>query len=556
MRFDSPESIDHRREADTFEVRAAVNRVLDAVHKHRLLIVLCCVFCLALVLLYAKTFQPVFRAEVLVRAEADDDKAREMFYSQWNTFRKLEVSSERELMTSAPVVRKVVTKLNLNYDDVHHTHIKQITYLWSKSSIGNAYRAVKKWFFPPTPAPFEPSPEEVEFSKTVKGFQDGAALEPVPDSHVGYLVVKGPSFRVAEMANTLIDEYIAFRRQMYVDEAENAYKTLGEEVERAAKERDRVMQLRLEFENRNQLAMGFVKDKAIMTNWAELKSRIDDGEFKLKNLEASLKVIDGQLGQESPTVLKSEMMGRNPMRDQMDETLFGLNKDLSAARQVYQPGSPELRAVETQIADLEQRRANEPKMLQSATDHELSNHYETLRARRQEIAVELASTRAELERMRQTYADTVARLAALPGLEKQYLVLERDQEIALIRLRELSEKLMQADVSRIAAKSAPSSLKVVDYATAPDKHSWPNVKLLSVVALLFGLTGGIGLALLAEILNNRATRSNLLQRPDLPVYATIEVTHRAGRLKRLSGGPTARLRNPVRALERLRNEEP
>lgn len=129
------------------------------------------------------------------------------------------------------------------------------------------------------------------------------------------------------------------------------------------------MQVRLEFENANQLSMGFVKDKAVMTNWAELKSRIDDGEFKLKNLEASLKVIDGQLGQESRTVLKSDMMGRNPVRDQMNETLFNLNKDLSSARQIYQPGSPELRAVETQIAELQRKLAAEPTMLQSGTDH-------------------------------------------------------------------------------------------------------------------------------------------------------------------------------------------
>lgn len=102
--------------------------------------------------------------------------------------------------------------------------------------------------------------------------------------------------------------------------------------------------------------------------------------------------------------------------------------------------------------------------------------------------MELASTRAELETMRQTHADTINRLAALPGaLEKQYLVIERDQEIALIRLRELSEKLMQADISRIAAKTAPSSLKIVDYASPPDKPTWPNVKLLSLVAVLLGL---------------------------------------------------------------------
>lgn len=519
-------------DVDTFDVQGAVAHLTDTVLKHKLVILLCCLFCLGLAWTYVKLFPPTYRAEVMVQAEVDDDKVREQFYSVWNVFRKSELGAEVELMTSSVVVRPVVEQLNLTYDDVYHSHLKHVLYMWEKSTIRKWYRKVKDWLSPPEESPFALTPEDIELGKAVKGFRDGAMLEPVPDSNVGYLVVKGPTYRVAEYANLLIDNYLTYRRGVYANEADMAYESLRKEVARAEQERDAIMEEMVRFEQAHGLAMGFTKDEAVLKNWALLTQMIQEYEFKQQNLEAGLQIINRQLTDESPTILKSNMEGRNPVHDDMRNSLFHLRKDLTAARLIYQPTSPEVRALERQIADLKSSLPSESEMVGSGIQTELSEHYEQLRARQHEIVADLASTQAELQRMQTTYEKVAARIDAIPDLNKQYTVLKRDQEIALVRVQTLQEKLVQADVSRVAARSAPLPIRVVDYASPPDKPSAPNTKLLVVVAVMFGLMGGTGLAFIIETLDNRATRRILLRRTDLPVYATIELAaHRSNRLR-------------------------
>ena len=540
---------------DSFDVQGAVTRVTDSVLKHKLIILLCVIICIGLVWTYIQLFPPVYKAEVMVQAEAEEDKAREGFYSSWNTFRKSELSSEVELMTSTPVAKKVVQELGLTYDDVYHTPLKQVLYLWEQSTIGNWYRKAKNWVFPPRESPFKPTAKEIELARTVTGFKDGARLEPVADTQIGYLVVKGPTYQVAEHANRLVDAYTEYRQELFSNEAETAFHSLTKEVARAELERNKVMKSRLVFEVKHGLALGLAKDKAVMENWAVLETMIQALEFKLNNLEAGYQVISEQLAKESPTLLSSDMKSRNPIHDGIRDSVFKMQKDLNGARLIYRPGSPELKDMETQIADLKAQLPGESKMVVSATDRGRSMHYEQLRGRKQEIEVEVASARAELQKMYQTQKENEARIALIPALEHEYLVLQRDQEMALSKMKLLREKLMQADVSRVTAMSAPPTLRVVEYASPPEKPSWPNSKLLYVVAIMLGSFGGVGLAIIIEMMNNRATRETLLLRHDLPVYATIEVSHRSRQMLRMIRSSDSRSKRPPLALELLRDPD-
>lgn len=544
--MNSNETRSQQNDLDTFDVRGAILRTLNTVLNNKLLILACTIFCVGLVWSYGKMFPPIYKAEVFVQAEPEEDKAREQFYGTWNTFRKSELSSEAELMKSTLVIQEVVEELNLSYDDVYHTHLKQITYLWSESAIGNGYRKIKHWIFPPEESPFTLTPEEIELSKTVSGFKDGAQLEPVPDSHVGYLVVRGPTPRVAEYANLMIDVFIQYRRNVYANEAETAYESLLTEVVRAEQERNVVMLEKLEFETRHGLAMGLSKDAAVLTNLVELFQMIQEVEFKLSSLESGLLVISEQVKNE-PSVIPY------PIRLEKLDFLFDMQKDLSSLRLVYKEDSPEIRNIKKRIADVEAMLLDTPRMIKSGVSQEGSEHYENMRARERELKVEISSTRAELKSMNVTRDELAVRVAEIPNLEREYLVHQRDQEMTLIKLRTLREKLMQADVSRITALSAPPSLRVVEYAGTPEKPYWPNNKLLFVVAVIFGFFGGVGLALLVETLNTRATHDNLLLRTNLPIYAMVEVTHRASALSRLMAKQGARGQHTPLALEKLKD---
>jgi hypothetical protein len=278
---------------------------------------------------------------------------------------------------------------------------------------------------------------------------------------------------------------------------------------------------------------------------------IQEAEFKLSRLESGLLVISEQVKNEPSVIRKIELEGRNPIRLEKLDSLFRMQKDLSSARLVYREDSPEIRNIKKRIADVEASLSDTPRMIETGVTRERSEHYDQLRAREQELEAEVSSTRAELKSMNVTRDELAARVAEIPSLEREYLVHQRDQEITLIKLRTLREKLIQADVSRITALSAPPSLRVVEYASPPEKPYWPNKKLLFVVAVMFGLFGGVGLALLVETLNTRATRDNLLLRTNLPIFAVVEVNHRASGLRRLIRKQGARGQSTPLALEKL-----
>lgn len=292
-----------------------------------------------------------------------------------------------------------------------------------------------------------------------------------------------------------------------------------------------------------------------MENWAELEKQIQALEFKLNNLEAGYRVISQQLESEPATLLSSDVASRNPIHDGIRDSVLQLQKELNAARLVYRADSPELTDMEQQIASLKAQLPSEPTMVESVSDRGRSMHYEQLRARKQEIEVEMASARGELIKMQQSQGENEVRVAKIPALEHEYFKLQRNQEMAVSKLQLLTERMMQADVSRITAKSAPATLRVVEYASPPEKPTWPKTKLLYAIAIILGTVGGIGLAILVEMLNSRATRDNLHMRNDLPVYATIEVSHRSGNMFRLVKSPNSRSKRAPLALERLRDPE-
>jgi capsular polysaccharide biosynthesis protein len=95
----------------------------------------------------------------------------------------------------------------------------------------------------------------------------------------------------------------------------------------------------------------------------------------------------------------------------------------------------------------------------------------------------------------------------------------------------IQERLMMAQVSIASARSAPSSVKVIDYAEPPAKPDWPNSKLLCLSAVGLGLFGGIGLAMVLDMLLPRVTASKLrLRAGEFPIFATINGRDRGAAL--------------------------
>ena len=538
----------YQPELDSLDWRTPLRRAKNAIERHVVLIAMSVLVALALLVAYEKIFPPIYKAEVVVQGEPVQDVLRNTYYANWNVFRKGDQKSEPELVYSGRVARAVVTDLNLKFNDVHHTFLTHCAYLWTDSWLGKKYRSVKEWFFPPDPKGFNPTPEQIEFARTVEAFKESVSVEAVSGTVVAKVVVKAPSHRAAEFANKVVEVYLRERGKMFKDEAEQAYAALETEVARAAEQIAALDKRKLEFDTKNKVILDFEKDKLVVGNWATLQSSINETVAAMASLEATIKVIDQQLANEPKEIVSARTLQDSKVKGMLQSREFELNSSLQSSRERYRPDSPEVTQIETLLARTRGELKVEPDKVEVGQERIVNPVYSELRQRRNSAITQLESARASLAEKRLSYAKLEQRLDSIPALVKEVLEQARIRDSHELRYKLLRERAMQADVSRATVDTTTPSVRIIDPAMPPFKPNWPRNIILVPSAIGLGLVVGVVLALLAEVFSPRVNRDRLASRPDIPVYAVIDLHP----VTMLPGGSAAALPAPPSAVARLR----
>lgn len=513
------EAVPHVPEADSFAFRASLETVLQAVRARVWVVVSTTILATALVVGYIWIWPSTFEAEVMIAADSEKDFERASFYQGWNVFRREAMSDEAALLTSKPVLIEVARRLDLRYDDVYHPFFSYLTHLWGESWLGKTYRRVKYWIFPRTPGPYEPTPEEIERFKVIKDFSEGVRVVQVKDASVGQLVVKASSQRVAEIANSLADVYLEMRRERHVGEAKKAYASLLEETTKVEQELEVLDQEIRKFRSENGLLLVFEKDRLQLGQLLTNRAAIAELEATIAELESSLKVINRQIAAESEFIGSDRVFRDAASQDRLTK----LEAQLAQTRQLFQPDSREVRELEEQIrvATASLGGAKDAVTVRNAL--RVGDSYEVLRAKARAIESQLSGARASLASKRADMERVRALVDRLPEKMKINQEYERRQLALEAKFKTLNDKLSVAAVSVATARSAPAAMRVVSYASPPEKPVWPNTKLFVPSAALSGLVLGVMAALFLELVFVRVNRYRLWERDeDYRVFAIVE----------------------------------
>ncbi len=512
------EAIPHDTEMDTFHFQASLSAIKRAITAHKLLVFITVLLTTSMVVAYIKIWPPVFQSEVMIAVSSDNDMHRNAFYQQWNVFRKDDLADEATLMVSGPVLLKVIEQLDLSYDEVYHPFMSYVVHLWGESWVGQTYRKIKYSIFPAPKSPFSPSEKDLERYKVLKDFRGGVSVQQVGESNIGLLVVRASSQRVAEIANTLVDVYLEERRNRFVFEAKGAYQSLYQETEKALVALHLVEERMKEFYSDNNLLLLFEKDRVQLSQWLGLRAAITNLEAEIAQYEHSLKIIERQMISEGREIVSGRIFQDNAIKSRLTQ----LELALADARQKFQPGAPEVRDLEEQI-----------RMAMSVIDEGqedavvrntqlIGEAYELLRSKKRAIESELAGARASLQ-IKQVEADRIKIvLDSIPEKMQANHELERQQLLLESKYQSLNEKLNMAAVSMATARSAPSAMRVVEYAAAPEKPVSPKTKLLILVAIVLGTLLGVIGALVLELVFLRVNRFRLWNKGDeYDVFAIV-----------------------------------
>jgi uncharacterized protein involved in exopolysaccharide biosynthesis len=515
------EAVRHHAEADSFDVRAAFHAVGFAIRSRTRMILQTTVVAVALVALYIAVWPPVYQTKVTVVSATDKDLKREQFYADWAVFRRDDLNNEVQMFTSGPVMTRVIKRLDLHYDDVYHPPLSYLSHLWQVSPPGKLWRWIKDLISPP--GPDAPTPAEADFAATLEDLKSGVALLPVGDSTVGELTVRGPSPKVREIANTVFDVYMEQRRERFAQEAEEAYRSLKTESDRARAAllaNERQMQ---QYFTQNDMQLMFEKDKVNISQLLTQRSSIVDIETQIQQATGELAVIRRQMRGEPSEIVAARTVQPNNIHAGIVDKIAQIELARRVALIHYLPTSPEVAEMDRQLAALRTQLAMVPTEMVQQTSLARSPARDGLAQRAAGLVAQIAGARSALEVKRRNAAELKTSVDEIPQKMKESHDLGREHDLLEKKYMALEDKLMVAEVSRATARSAPPSIAIIERAGRPDKPTMPKTKLFLICAVLIGLLAGTLLAVIVNTLQGLVSRVTLGNRRNgARLYGIVE----------------------------------
>lgn len=338
---------------------------------------------------------------------------------------------------------------------------------------------------------------------------DRLEVQPVRNSHLVNVSVRAFDPQLAALAtNALVEEYIQSSLERRYEAGSEARRFLEGQLE----------DMRISLERSDQALMDFAREQ----NVADLEERLSMARNSMRNMSERLNEVQAELVQlASWKVLIEE--GQTSHLDPVvnDEAIAGLqqrlveaNTEYTSLSEVFLDSYPAVEEVRSRINRLRQEITDRR---QTIVENILGRH-ENLLA--QERALQQA-----IEQREQS-------ILALNERAVQYNILRREFETN----RELYDGLLQRMKEiGVAAGVQENNIAVIDRARVAGAPFKPSLPRNLALALVLGLFGGVGLALLLEFLDGSVRRvediERLVDRPVLGMVPLVKFKGRDGKVR-------------------------
>ncbi len=364
-----------------------------------------------------------------------------------------------------------------------------------------------------------PTPEEMSLAGRLRG---GLSVSIVPRTQILEIRYKDPD---PNMAAKVVQAYIDCYLENNFDSKFQSIKQTTEWLTQQLSDlqtKVEVSQEKLVRYQREHNIVG-VDDKTNITT-----SRLDDLNKQLT--DAELDRILKQTRYEGAKAGDAELIAKTDsgaLIGKLRDTEADLNNKLAQAMVVYGPSYPKVQELKSQLAQTEQAiNAERKKMLAT-----LQSDYQVALQREKML-------RAEFDRQKSA-ANNLNESAI------QYNLLKRDVETNRQLYEGLLQRLKEASV---VAGLKSSNVTVIDPARVPKSPSEPNIPRNLMLGFMVGLLGGIGLAIVVELMDNTVNLPEDVEATSgLPVIGIVPATRQIidGKSKSASGLERLALRKPA-----------
>lgn len=381
------------------------------------------------------------------------------------------VASQVEVITSTDLLKKVAGELNLaQYDEFEaNGQLSLLRQLLVLVGIGSD--------------PGEVPPEE----RVLKVFREKLKVYQVDNSRVIVIEFSSESPALAaNVANSLADAYIAVQRAAKLQSNADATEWLGPEID-DLRQRVRDAEARVaEYRSQSDLLIGQNNSVLSTQQLSELSSELSRVRANRAAAEATAESVraalrDGTSIENLPSVLESGLIQR------LRERQVQLRADIADLSTSLLSNHPRIRALNSQLADLDQQIAAEARKVLAG----LENEAQTARFRERQLVADLNQLKVESAR---AGSDEVE----LRALEREASAQRELLESYLTRFREAS--------SRSDRNYLPADARIFSRAITPREPYFPKILPITAAAFVASLLLMAIATLLSELFSGRAMR--------------------------------------------------
>jgi len=374
----------------------------------------------------------------------------------------------------------------------------------------------------------------VTFDDRVASFQKHTSVALLKDTDVLKVSVSAYSpFETAFLTNALADEYYRYRlnsarseigdiRQFLDQQLEVVKQQLSqsEDMERNYKESQGVTALDEETSQKVRQSADF--HALYNTTQTELNAQIRRQEYLRK-----------QLAETKGTMVEDVTNATSPMIESLQHEIADKQTRIATIMANPGPGTDvTVSALEKEVEAIKGKLVEEVRKVAGGGASVVDPLKTSQQLFDQLLAteVEVKALTAKAEALREVMQNVDADLERLP---QQTLVLAR-----LTRDRELNEKLYlmlndKYEETRITEAAKSAGIEIVDSAKPPTLPIRPKKKLNIILGILFGLSIGVGIAFLLEILDDTVKTGDDIERLGLTLLGTIPLVHTDQIIRRL-----------------------
>ena len=434
--------------------------------------------------------KPVYRARVLVEIQKENPDIptlQELF--QVESISDTYLETQYRILKSENLARRVIADLKLD-------------------RLTEFYQPASWWIRPKQEASLSPavdaggnvSPEAVIDNEVLKKFQDRLDVEPLKRSRLVEVSFESNDRNLAaQVVNTLAATYIQQNLEARWQASQKASEWLSQQL----------LGMKSKLEKSEDDLQQYARDNGLLFLETDKGTSENIVTQRLRQLQEELTKSQADRYEKESLYLLVQQgdfaslpgVFNNKLMQDLTEKLAELERERSRLSSIFNPDYPQVKEIQSQIDESQATLSGERERAAKA----ITNDYRA--------AVGRENMLQQAFKDQQREADLIAEKSV------QYNILKREADTNKQLYVGLLEKLKETGVS---TSMKATNIRVIDPAYPPKKPDSPRIPLNLSLALLLGLSLGIGAAFLQEHLDNSFKTAGEIERfLQLPALASV-----------------------------------